>query len=221
MGLVLLSGEWRPVREAYALLDLLNHPGHPDQKSHGRKGGTGDAEGTRVKQEDFKRPGEFDTRSVAEGAARRLAEHWQASESDVDAWIAEEARPVREYYADKSLTEKREGLAHSALMEWQGGSGGPAAVVGITAVADRLGARYELADLESQGQEYLRARPAVRRAMESFGEAMVCRARHYARPGGADNLAREGEGRRAAVHILVVRGCGRKNRRSVGFNHAS
>jgi hypothetical protein len=39
MGLVLVSGEWRPVREAYALLDLLNHPGHSSQKSHGRKGG--------------------------------------------------------------------------------------------------------------------------------------------------------------------------------------
>lgn len=37
---VMISGQWRPVSDATALLDrLLNHPGHADQKSHGRGGG--------------------------------------------------------------------------------------------------------------------------------------------------------------------------------------
>lgn len=38
MGRVLVSGAWVPISEARV---LLNHPGHADQSSHGRKGGGG------------------------------------------------------------------------------------------------------------------------------------------------------------------------------------
>jgi len=120
--------------------------------------------------DDFMRPGENDTSSMINGAGKRLAAAWKPSEADLDAWIAEER--LTEHYSGKSLSEKREGLARSTLKGWQGSSGGPIATAAITAVADRLGADYDLYEGEAEPQRYIRERPALRRPMESFGEAM-------------------------------------------------
>jgi hypothetical protein len=128
--------------------------------------------GAHLTVDDFKRPGEHDTFSMIDGAAKRLAAKWRPSESDLDVWIAEEQQSVRDHYVGKSLAEKREGLAHDVLKKWQGSSGGPVATVAITAVADRLGANYDLTHDEQGPQDYIRGRPALRRPIESLGEVM-------------------------------------------------
>lgn len=63
-GKVLLYGAWRPIDEALDLLRLLNHPGHPDQSSHGRKRGR--ASGTDL-------IGDGDGAALARGVLRSAA----------------------------------------------------------------------------------------------------------------------------------------------------
>ena len=143
--------------------DEAQHPRVP--KGSGDRSGEFAPSGGRLDQDMFKTDDEQTTEAVREGTAKRLAALWDVSLEDLTELSREDGF---KFESTISLSEMKEGVAFHYLRKWSGSSGGPIAEHAARAVLNDLGIKSSSVDTT----KYIEDRPALDRAISSFGRAM-------------------------------------------------
>jgi len=123
--------------------------------------------GTHLTQDEIS-DGISSEEQLAETVSEKIGDAWNVSSDDLAA-LAREGGYGTQGMSDEEL---RKDVVFSLLRRWQGSSGGPEPVSMITHVADKLNLPYKLAAQEEKAQAFIKADPALERALGNLGDTM-------------------------------------------------
>lgn len=152
----------------------FGHGGRP-----GKRGGSS----PKISSSDFYVGGNT-TSKVIDETTNRVSSRWNVDEFDLKELAKEEGISIENLSNDQA----KHRLTYHYLRTWAGSSGDPGSTYAISSVADSLGLKYNLNDRNKDIREYIKNKPALDRALSSFGKAIYDDTQDWLKEKGVSSL---------------------------------
>lgn len=132
-----------------------------------------DGHAVHVSQSEFKSGAGEDTSALRDHVSKTMAGSWDVPVEDLKALMLEDGYS-KEFVESSTPEQLKDGFVNAELRKWAGSAGGTIPTIASAFLCEKMGLPYEFhkGSHSEKSLDYIRERPALKRAVESFGSKM-------------------------------------------------